>query len=196
MSEETYQLVYRIGDEEHVRAVDAPELVMGRGPECQLQLPDYSISRQHAKVVYKDGEYIVVDLGSRNGTRVNGAKVQQIGLTDGDEITLGKFPVHFRRALKEKVVLGEGKPIEEGGGTIVRSVSELQEILSKPAPKADAASAPSSRAERARKTVSGTWLPRSVSVSSWLRSTWRPNSGRSPASNASPAAGMICSLSA
>ncbi len=129
MAEETYQLVYRIGEEEHFRLLDGPEVVMGRGPECQLQLPDYSISRQHAKVVSKDGEFIAVDLGSRNGTRVNGARITQLGLTDGDELVLGKFPLHFRKALKEKVVLSEGRPIEEGGGTIIRSISELQDIL-------------------------------------------------------------------
>jgi adenylate cyclase len=127
--EEAYQLVYRIGDEEHSRLLDGPELVMGRGPECHLQLPDYSISRQHAKVVAKDGEFIAVDLGSRNGTRVNGARITQFNLSDGDELVLGKFPLHFRRALEEKVVLSEGRPLEEGGGTIIRSVSELQDIL-------------------------------------------------------------------
>ena len=129
MHEEAYQLVYRIGDEEHSRLLDGPELVMGRGPECHLQLPDYSISRQHAKVVAKDGEFIAVDLGSRNGTRVNGARITQFNLSDGDELVLGKFPLHFRRALEEKVVLSEGRPLEEGGGTIIRSVSELQDIL-------------------------------------------------------------------
>jgi adenylate cyclase len=140
--DESFHLVYRIGEEEHIRALDVPELVMGRGPECHLQLPDYSISRQHAKVVEKDDEYIVVDLGSRNGTRVNGAKITQFGLTDGDELILGKFPLHFRKALKEKVVLSEGKPIEEGGGTIIRSVSELQDILEKPTSQTAAVAAP------------------------------------------------------
>ena len=50
MTGETYQLVYRVGDEEKSLVLDRGETVMGRGPECQLQLTDYGISRQHAKL--------------------------------------------------------------------------------------------------------------------------------------------------
>lgn len=129
MSEAAYQVTYKLGDDERQVDVDRPEIVMGRGPECQVQLSDYSISRQHAKLVKKGDEYVVVDLGSRNGTRVNGAAITQAAVTDGDEIILGKFPVHFRRALKDKIVLSEGKPVEAGGATIIRSVSELQQLV-------------------------------------------------------------------
>jgi adenylate cyclase len=129
VAEETYQLAFKVGEEEHLVGLDRPETVMGRGPECQVQLSDYGISRQHAKVVKSDSEYVVIDLNSRNGTRVNGTRVTQLVLSDGDEITLGKFPLHFRLALKEKVVLSEGKPVVEGGATIVRSVSVLQQIV-------------------------------------------------------------------
>ncbi|HXI03092.1 MAG TPA: adenylate/guanylate cyclase domain-containing protein [Candidatus Saccharimonadales bacterium] len=139
MAQESYQLAYKIGDEEHVCVLDVPEVTMGRGPECTLQLPDYSISRQHAKVVEKDGEYIAVDLGSRNGTRVNGARITQVNLSDGDELVLGKFPLHFRKTLREKVVLREGKPLEEGGGTIIRHVSDIQDILAEAPPSAPSA---------------------------------------------------------
>jgi len=142
VAEESYQIVFKLGDEEHQVDMDRPEIVMGRGPECQVQLSDYSISRQHAKLVRKEDEFVVVDLGSRNGTRVNGAAITQAAVTDGDEIILGKFPVHFRRALKDKVVLSEGKPVEAGGATIIRSVNELQQLvpglLDKPAPGAGA----------------------------------------------------------
>jgi len=142
VAEESYQIVFKLGDEERQVDMDRPEIVMGRGPECQVQLSDYSISRQHAKLVRKEDEVVVVDLGSRNGTRVNGAAITQAAVTDGDEIILGKFPVHFRRALKDKVVLSEGKPVEAGGATIIRSVNELQQLvpglLDKPAPGAGA----------------------------------------------------------
>lgn len=129
MAAEGFQLVYKVGDEEVVQTVDATETVLGRGPECQLRLSDYSVSRQHAKVIMSGGEYVIVDLNSRNGTRLNGASVTQAALSDGDEIILGKFPVYFRRALKEKVVLSEGRPLEAGGATVVRSVSELQQLV-------------------------------------------------------------------
>ena len=152
MAEETYQLSYRVGDEEQTTILGESETVMGRGPECQLQLSDYGISRNHAKVVRSDGQYVVIDLNSRNGTRVNGARISQAVLSDGDEITLGKFPIYFRRALKEKVVLSEGKPVVEGGATIVRPVADLQQLmpglLGAPPPAAAAKGAPPAPAVR------------------------------------------------
>jgi len=152
VAEETYQLSYKIGDEEQTTILGEPETVMGRGPECQLQLSDYGISRNHAKVVRSDGQYVVIDLNSRNGTRVNGARISQAVLSDGDEITLGKFPIYFRRALKEKVVLSEGKPVVEGGATIVRPVADLQQLmpglLGAPPPAAAAKGAPPAPAVR------------------------------------------------
>jgi len=126
---ETYHLVYKVADEEKTTPLDRPEVVMGRGPECQLQLTDYGISRQHAKVTRDADGYVCIDLNSRNGTRVNGARITQVVLTDGDEITLGKFPLHFRRQLSEKIVVSEGRPITEGGATVIRSVSELQDLM-------------------------------------------------------------------
>ncbi|MBI3448445.1 MAG: FHA domain-containing protein [Acidobacteria bacterium] len=129
MTGETYQLVYRVGEEERSLVLDRGETVMGRGPECQLQLTDYGISRQHAKVTSDGDDFVCIDLNSRNGTRVNGARITQVVLADGDEITLGKYPLHFRRQLSEKVVVSEGRPITEGGATVIRSVTELQNLM-------------------------------------------------------------------
>ncbi len=129
MAGEDYQLVYKIGGEERSIALDRPEIVMGRGPECQLQLTDPGISRQHAKVNKSGEDFVCIDLNSRNGTRVNGARITQVVLSDGDEITLGKFPLHFRRRLSEKIVVSEGRPILEGGATVIRSVAELQDLM-------------------------------------------------------------------
>ncbi len=126
---ETYQLAYKVGEEEHAYTLQAGETVMGRGPECQIQLTDYGISRQHAKVVKNGDEFVAIDLNSRNGTRVNGARITQVALTDGDEITLGKYPLYFRRELREKVVLSEGRPVEAGGATVIRSVAELEQLM-------------------------------------------------------------------
>jgi len=124
-----YQLVYKIGGEEHSIALDCPEIVMGRGPQCQLQLTDQGISRQHAKVSKYGEDFVCIDLNSHNGTTVNGVRITQVVLSDGDEITLGKFPLHFRRRLSEKIVVNEGRPIIEGNATVIRSVTELQDLM-------------------------------------------------------------------
>jgi len=67
-------------------------VVLGRGVEADVQLPDTGVSRRHAQI---DGTR-VEDLGSTNGTRVNGHRVQAADLQDGDRITLGGTEVVFR----------------------------------------------------------------------------------------------------
>jgi pSer/pThr/pTyr-binding forkhead associated (FHA) protein len=67
-------------------------VVLGRGVEADVQLPDTGVSRRHAQV---DGARIQ-DLGSTNGTRVNGSRVAEADLDDGDRITLGSTEIVFR----------------------------------------------------------------------------------------------------
>ena len=68
---------------------------IGRLPECDIVLSDPNVSRRHAEVRRRGNDFIVVDLGSTNGTRVNGAGVRERRLNDGDEITLGSTRVRF-----------------------------------------------------------------------------------------------------
>ena len=53
------------------------------------------MSRRHAEVRRQGNGFVVVDLGSTNGTRVNGAGVKERRLTDGDEITVGGTKIRF-----------------------------------------------------------------------------------------------------
>lgn len=64
-------------------------LVVGRLKSCDLCLNDANTSRKHAVFEREGAGWAVVDLGSMNGTRVNGAKVSRIRLRDGDTITIG-----------------------------------------------------------------------------------------------------------
>jgi hypothetical protein len=77
-----------------------PTTVIGRGPEADLQLPDTGVSRKHAELrhISDDGEERVElhDLGSTNGTRVNGQRVEAVTLTDGDRILLGTTELVYR----------------------------------------------------------------------------------------------------
>src|SRR5215213_5538740 len=63
----------------------------GRTTENTVSFPDNSnISRHHAEIGFKDGQFVVTDLGSSNGTTVNGQKIEgETALNDGDFITLG-----------------------------------------------------------------------------------------------------------
>jgi DNA-binding NtrC family response regulator len=66
------------------------EAVLGRSPSCEIPLDDVKVSRRHAKVSIQDGRASITDLGSRNGTLVNGEKISaEVPLAPGDQIQVG-----------------------------------------------------------------------------------------------------------
>src|SRR5579863_7059325 len=75
--------------------VESDAVVIGRLPECSIVLSDPNVSRRHAEVRRKGTDVVVVDLGSTNGTRVNGVPVRERPLSDGDEIIVGTTSIRF-----------------------------------------------------------------------------------------------------
>jgi len=73
----------------------ADRAVIGRSRECDVRLADSNVSRRHAEVRHEDGAYWIVDLGSTNGTELNGKRIERARLSDGDRITLGSTDVVF-----------------------------------------------------------------------------------------------------
>jgi hypothetical protein len=69
--------------------------VIGRLPDCAVALNDARASRHHAEVRPHGDGFVVVDLGSMNGTTVNGVAVKQQELTDGDVIGVGSTSIGF-----------------------------------------------------------------------------------------------------
>jgi hypothetical protein len=76
------------------------ETILGRSPECHVTIDDPLVSREHAKIIV-DGEQVILhDLGSRNGSKVNGQQVRgQIPLNDGDRVRIGNQEVVFSRVV-------------------------------------------------------------------------------------------------
>ena len=72
-------------------------VTIGRLADCQVVLSDPNISRRHAEIRKDDetGGHLIVDLGSTNGTKVNGAVIKNHRLRDGDEITLGATRLRY-----------------------------------------------------------------------------------------------------
>jgi hypothetical protein len=70
-------------------------ITIGRSPDCSIHLADSSVSRRHAEVRPVGGGWLLVDNGSTNGTRVNGATVTERRLADGDTITVGDAKLRF-----------------------------------------------------------------------------------------------------
>src|SRR5437016_12103297 len=90
-------------------------MVIGRGQESAIRIVDEGISRRHARIGCSDEHIVVEDLGSTNGTFLNGAKVSRQVLKDGDKIQVGsttilKFTYHdnldenFQRQMYESAL--------------------------------------------------------------------------------------------
>ncbi len=65
------------------------ETTIGRAPECEIFLDDEGVSRHHAKIIEQEGQLILMDLGSTNGTYAEGERIQVVTLTDGAKIQVG-----------------------------------------------------------------------------------------------------------
>ncbi|HEX5115622.1 MAG TPA: FHA domain-containing protein [Pseudonocardiaceae bacterium] len=67
----------------------------GRHPDSDIFLDDVTVSRRHAEFRREGGEFVVIDVGSLNGTYVNREPVDQAVLANGDEVQIGKFRLVF-----------------------------------------------------------------------------------------------------
>lgn len=71
-------------------------IVIGRKEDCDIVLRDSNVSRRHAKIEIVMGSHIISDLGSTNGTIVNGNRITSKILEDGDRINLGSTALEYR----------------------------------------------------------------------------------------------------
>lgn len=69
--------------------------VAGRHPNADIFLDDVTVSRKHVEFVKSDSGFELRDLGSMNGTYLNGARVEAARLVDGDEVQVGKYHLTF-----------------------------------------------------------------------------------------------------
>src|SRR5262249_55644177 len=69
--------------------VDKPILLLGRHPECDIQIDSRKISRRHCCIAQVEDYLVVRDLDSTNGIRINGVRVVEGKLHNGDELTIG-----------------------------------------------------------------------------------------------------------
>lgn len=70
-------------------------VVIGREVKCAIMLNDNSVSRQHSSITRLAEGYLIRDLGSSNGTYVNGQRVQEYLLQDGDRVSIGDIEFWF-----------------------------------------------------------------------------------------------------
>ena len=84
-----YLVVVQGSNVGEMHKIDGPELIVGRATNVAVRLSDDGISRRHCRVLQLGGQVVIEDLGSANGTLVNGEMVQHQALKEGDKIRLG-----------------------------------------------------------------------------------------------------------
>ncbi|MFN8051137.1 MAG: FHA domain-containing protein [Acidimicrobiales bacterium] len=76
-------------------ALDQPVTTIGRHPESTVFLDDVTVSRRHAEVRADGDRFVLSDVGSLNGTYVNGDRVDEAQLAEGDQLQVGKYRLVF-----------------------------------------------------------------------------------------------------
>jgi len=99
------------------RAFQPPELIIGRDPSVGIVLDNLAVSRRHARLSWEWGTLHIEDLGSQNGTLVNGESIERTEISVDDKITIGKF-----------VVAIEESGIGFGSETMLVPLSEMSSV--------------------------------------------------------------------
>ena len=76
-------------------SLERDRMTIGRRPDSDVFLDDVTVSRDHALLVRRNGEFYLDDLGSLNGTYVNRRRIESHRLADGDELQIGKYKLTF-----------------------------------------------------------------------------------------------------
>lgn len=84
--------------------LDKPILLLGRHPECDIQIDSRKISRRHCCIAQVEDYLVVRDLGSTNGIRINGVRVVEGRLYPSDELTVGnaRYKVSWDSAIRDR----------------------------------------------------------------------------------------------
>jgi len=111
--------------------IPAPKCVIGRGDDCHLKPQSDAISRRHCEIVTSDTEVVVRDLGSRNGTLVNGNRIaEETVLLTGDVLKVG--PLEFEMVIEHtaaKLKRPQVKDIKEAAErTVTASSSSTHDL--------------------------------------------------------------------
>ncbi len=117
----TAKLILKLPEEEdQAYELGKSSVSLGRGSANDIVLEDEKISRAHARLDHGPEGYFIVDLGSSNGTMVNGARVKHFKLSPGDVLQVGKSELVFDMEIAEP----------EPEVTMINTVADLESSLS------------------------------------------------------------------
>src|SRR5260221_4842774 len=97
-----------VGHSHRIELAAGPPIVVGRAIDADAIVPDVAVSRRHAEIQVSDGDVRIADLGSANGTRVNGGRIKETFLTAGDTVQFGKL--RYRLTTDQPAARAEGSP--------------------------------------------------------------------------------------
>ncbi|MCC6748431.1 MAG: SpoIIE family protein phosphatase [Deltaproteobacteria bacterium] len=107
--------------------------LLGRTAQCLVYLGDLSVSREHARIVKVPDGYQIEDLGSGNGTFVNGQRATRRMLADGDEVMVGNFLFRFEAdAAPKKMLQNVLTVVPDDHGALIATMTEAKLALAPP----------------------------------------------------------------
>src|SRR5437899_4018214 len=106
--------------------LDKPILLVGRDPECDIQIDSRKISRRHCCIAQVNDYLVVRDLGSTNGIRINGVRLLEGKIRHGDELTIGSHRYKVSWDGADAMAGGRGVPAAEAAPA-GRTVPEPEE---------------------------------------------------------------------
>ena len=90
--------------------LDRTMVVVGRHPQCDARLDSLRVSRHHCCMTQDNGEVVVRDLGSTNGVRINGQRVEVGRLRPGDELSIAHIRYRLESGVAHEITLADGTP--------------------------------------------------------------------------------------
>jgi predicted component of type VI protein secretion system len=132
--------------------VDKPILLLGRHPECDIQIDSRKISRRHCCVAHVNDYLVVRDLDSTNGIRINGVRVVEGKLLPGDELTVGNHRYQLawdEGPLRPPAVSPSPSPLRLPAAIPLEDDDELLESCDEPVALPDPARGPARAARGA-----------------------------------------------
>lgn len=130
--------MFAAAGDQHIDLPASGSKLVGRAATSDVPIYDPTISRRHAEIQLADSGVLVRDLGSSNGTFLNGARVSEATATDGDVVTFGKVAFHVREVTpaRPRPAMDSTPFSMPAGATIVRRVPVEDEAAPKTRPSA------------------------------------------------------------
>lgn len=133
-----FQFVMRTGPTPgSVYSLEGDQLIIGRDAASGVAIDDAEVSRKHARLTFQGGKYVIEDLGSTNGTFVNGQRVtSSVVLKSGDVVSFGEQIVLMYEALSADAgatMIGRKVPARPAPAQAPAAVPAPQQFASAPA---------------------------------------------------------------